>query len=284
MTGGAGFLGRHLCARAAAAGHSVVATFRSGPAPIGGVTWKALDVTDAAAVDALIGAEQPDTVVHTAIAMAGSLTPLAARTNWSTNAVAAIHVARAAAARGIRLIHISSDAVHRGRDEPYEDAAAPDPVYSYGAAKAAAELGVGVVAPDAVIVRVPAIMSEGTDVATLARRERFMLDLASGRASGVLFTDEVRCPIAATDLADACLELAGNTVAGPLNVAGSDVLSWYEMGALVVAKHGGDPSALPAGTHDGANVSRPGRVVLDVARAQCVLRTRLRGLREVYAA
>ncbi len=241
------------------------------------------DVNDAIAVDALIDATRPDAIVHTATKLAGSLDPLAAETNWTTNAVAPVDIARASARRGIRLVHISSDAVHRGRDEPYGDAVAPDPVYSYGAAKAAAELGVATVAPDAVIVRVPPIMTDGSDRDRLAHRERFMLDLARSRADGVLFTDEIRCPIAVDDLADACLELARNDIAGLLNVAGADAMSVYEMGRLLVAKHGGDPDALPAATHESASVTRPGRVVLDTARARAVLSTRLRGLREVYA-
>ena len=282
VTGAAGFLGRHLCQRAIALGHAVVGTYRSAPASIPLVEWVRADVTDAAGVDALIEATRPDAIVHTATKLAGSLSPLATETSWTTNAVAPVHIARVSARRDIRLVHISSDAVHRGRDEPYSDAVAPDPVYSYGAAKAAAELGVATVAPRAVIVRVPPIMSDGSDRDGLAQRERFMLDLARSGADGVLFTDEIRCPIAADDLADACLELAGNDIAGLLNVAGADIMSWYDMGRLLIAKHGGDPDALPAATHESASVTRPGRVVLDSAKARAVLSTRLRGLREVY--
>lgn len=283
VTGAAGFLGRHVCRRAIATGHHVVGTYRRAPATVTGVDWMATDVTDTAATDALIEAIRPDAIVHTAIEPAGSLVPLAAERNWVTNAVAPVHLASAAARRGIRLVHISSDAVHRGREKPYTDDVPPDPVYSYGAAKAAAELGVAMVAPAAVIVRVPPIMSDGSDRDDLADRERFMLDLAGRRADGVLFTDEIRCPIAANDLADACLELAANDIRGLLNVAGSDEMSWYDMGRLVVTKHRGDPDVLPAGTHASAATARPGRVVLDIARARNVLRTRLRGLREVYA-
>jgi dTDP-4-dehydrorhamnose reductase len=283
VTGAAGFLGRHLCQRAIAMGHTVVGTYRSAAASIRFVEWVPADVTDATAVDALIEAARPDAIVHTATKVAGSSDSVAAETSWITNAVAPVHVARASTRRGIRLVHISSDAVHRGRDEPYSDSVPPDPIYSYGAAKAAAELGVATIAPQAVIVRVPPIMSDGGDHDRLADRERLMLDLASARADGVLFTDEIRCPIAVDDLAAACLELAGNEITGLLNVAGADVMSRYEMGRLLVAKHGGDPDALPAGTHDSARATRPGRVVLDAARARAVLSTRLRGLREVYA-
>jgi dTDP-4-dehydrorhamnose reductase len=49
----------------------------------------------------------------------------------------AAHVAVAAA--GIRLVHVSSDAVFSGRDVDYGEEALPDPINRYGAARAAAE-------------------------------------------------------------------------------------------------------------------------------------------------
>jgi dTDP-4-dehydrorhamnose reductase len=281
VTGAAGFLGRHVCRQAVAAGAAVVATYRSAPGAVEGVEWVRLDVTDPGAVEDLVAAAGPDAIVHTAVAPSGSHTPAAAAAAWRTNAVAPVHVARAAARHGVRLVHLSTDALHAGRDEPYDEAVPPDPVYPYGAAKAAAELGVALLAPEAVLVRASAVM--GGDDGDLAPRERFMLDLAAGRATGVLYTDEIRCPIVVGDLARACLELAGTEVAGVLNVAGADALSWYEMGELVVARHGGDPGVLAAATHASAPACRPGRLVLDTTRARELLSTRLRGLREVYA-
>lgn len=277
VTGAAGFLGRQVCRQAVAAGAGVVATYRSAPGAVAGAEWVRLDVTDPEAVAELVAATVPDAIVHTAAAPSGCPDPVVA---WRTNAVAPTHVARAAAHNGVRLVHLSTDALHAGRDEPYDEAVPPHPVYPYGAAKAAAELGVALLAPRAVLVRTSAVM--GGDGGDLAARELFMLDLAAGRTRGVLYTDEIRCPIAVDDLASACLELAGGDVAGVLNVAGADALSWYEMGELAVARHGGDPRALPAATHGSEPACRPGRLVLDTTRARTLLRTRLRGLRDVY--
>jgi dTDP-4-dehydrorhamnose reductase len=91
----------------------------------------------------------------------------------------------------------------------------------------------------------------------------------------------VRCPIAVGDLAAAVLELAAMDVAGPLHVAGADVLSRLDFARLVCARHGRDPAVLrgaPAGP------DRPKHLVLDSTRARSLLRVRLRGAREVLTA
>jgi len=67
VTGAAGFLGRHLCARLAARGDAVVGT-RLHPGEEGppGIELVELDVRDRAAVGAAIAAARPEAVVHLA--------------------------------------------------------------------------------------------------------------------------------------------------------------------------------------------------------------------------
>ena len=110
-----------------------------------------------------------------------------------------------------------------------------------------------------------------------------MLDLATGQQDGVLFTDDVRSPVVVTDLAAALVELAADGYAGVLNFGGPDAMSFYELGVLVATRYGADPARLTAATIAAAGVPRPGRVVLDSTLAGSVLRTRIRGVREVFA-
>jgi dTDP-4-dehydrorhamnose reductase len=282
VTGASGYVGRHVCRHALASDVSVVGTYLSRPLDILGVEWLRLDVTSPGAVLELMRAVEPDVVIHTAYAHTPSLDPISTSTNWTVNALGAIHVARAAEAVGARLVHVSTDAVHNGRDKPFTEADAPSPVYPYGAAKAAAEVGVYTLAPSAVIARVSLINSDVPSSGELSVRERFMLDLITGRVSGVLFTDDIRCPIAVTDLAEALLELATTDYAGVINVAGPDPASFYDLGVLVARKHGLDPAAIPSSTIAASMVSRPGNVQLDTSLAASLLRTRLRGVRELF--
>jgi len=245
--------------RAAAAGWRVVAV---GHGPF--------DVTSPASVAAVFEEARPSAVVHTVGVLGNSASGSPGR-NWAVNAVGAAVVARAAAAHGARLVHVSSDAVHSGRPEPYTEADDPSPVFPYGAAKAAAEVAVAAVAPDAAIVRTSLLVSGG--VRPLSKYERFALALARGEAAGVLFTDDVRCPVAVDDVAAALVELAGSDFAGVLNVAGPQPLTRYDLGVLVARRHGVDPSRLPAGTIAATGLTRPGCLRLDCTLAGRVLGT-----------
>jgi len=257
-----------VCSRAAALGWRVVGTVHSGPS-----TGVHLDVTSPASVARVFAEVRPDAVVHAASVLGNSPSGPAAR-NWAVNAVGAAHVAAAATACGARLVHVSSDAVHSGRPEPYTEDDPPSPVYPYGAAKAAAETVVAAVAPSAAVVRTSLIVSGGRG--PLSKHERLALALARGEGDGVLFTDDIRCPVAVDDLADALLELAASQFAGVLNVAGPQPLSRYDLGVAVVRRHGLDPSRVPAGTIARAGLHRPGCIRLDGTLAGRLLRTRLR--------
>ena len=261
ITGATGHLGRRTARRAADAGWSVVGTYRTAP---GEYAHEQLDVRDAAAVLSLVRRTRPDAVIHTA----------AGRDDWRAMADGAAHVAVAAAASAVRLVHVSSDAVFSGREVHYDEAALPDPVYRYGAAKAAAETAVRAIAPGAAVARTSVIVGDGRSA-----HETLTHDLIAGRADGVLFTDQLRTPVHVDDLADALLELAVNGYAGVLNLAGPDVVSRYDLGVLVAVRDGADPARIPAGTIAGRGLRLPADVRLRTGRAAALLRTRLRGAR-----
>jgi dTDP-4-dehydrorhamnose reductase len=262
VTGGTGSLGRRVMARAAAAGWDAVGTYLSAPAATASVR---LDIRDPGEVRRVIAAVAPDAIVHTAAGRD--------RDDWAATADGAAHVAVAAA--GIRLVHVSSDAVFSGRLGEYDEDALPDPVYAYGAAKAAAETAVRAVDAGAAVVRTSLILGDGGGA-----HEILTHDLIAGRVKGALFTDEIRKPVHVDDLAGALLELAGGDYAGVLNVAGADAVSRYELGVLVARRDGLDPAAIPATSLAALGLSRPPDLRLVTTRAQKVLSTRLRGATE----
>ncbi|MET7752739.1 sugar nucleotide-binding protein [Micromonospora sp. NPDC005367] len=266
VVGASGFLGAEVCRLAVAAGERVVGTYHSGGVGTGGVEAQRLDVTDRAAVRDLVARVRPTVVVGTPYRYG----------DWAVTADGAAHIAYAAAEAGARLVHISSDALHAGRSEPYGDDELPSPIFPYGAAKAAAETAVRAIDPEAALVRTSLILGERSKQIQLCR------DALAGRAA--LFTDELRCPIDVVDLAGAVLELAGTDYAGPINVAGPDAVSRAELGLLVAGREGLDPTGMKTTTGAEAGVVRPTDVRLDSARAAGLLRTRLRGVRELLAA
>jgi dTDP-4-dehydrorhamnose reductase len=268
VTGASGFLGAQLCVQAPAAGWTVAGTHRHRPPA--GVRSLALDIRDAAAVAVLVERERPDAVIHTAYVQDGDEA-------WATNVGGAAHVAAAARAAGARLVHLSSDVVFAG-DRPgalAEDAPA-EPVNAYGASKAEAELVVARAHPGALVVRTSLIY--GGLAHPPSKHEALAVAAARGEVTWTFFEDELRNPVQVGDLASALLELAATDVAGPLHVAGAQTVDRHSF-ACLCARAAGEPVhrliAAPAPP------GRPRNAALDVSRAQALVRTRLRGVREV---
>jgi dTDP-4-dehydrorhamnose reductase len=242
-------------------GWSVTATASpTGRLPAGPVAR--LDVRDAGAVDALVAALRPQAVVHTAYRKDGP-DARAVIVDGSAN------LARAAAATGARLVHVSSDIVFSGAaGRPYTEGDAPDPLVPYGVHKATAEREVAVAAPGAVVVRTSLIY--GGRSRPDAAPDRMALD-----PRAVHYTDELRNPILVDDLAAALVELCDLDVAGPLHVAGADGLSRWELACLLAGRRVRGAPAPPG---------RPRDCRLDSGPARHLLRTPLPGVRSVMAA
>ena len=260
IIGASGYLGSEIRRQAADAGHDVIGTqFSAGQRGL-----RRLDIRNAEAVAGVVA--EFDAVINAAYD----------KGSWGATAVGPGHLAACCAQAGVRLVHVSSDAVFGGDLERYDESCDPSPAGAYGAAKATAEVVVAARNPKAVIVRTSWITGDGR-----SGFERLVADLAGG-ASGALFTDDVKTPVHVADLAAAAIELCASDVTGVVHVAGTDAMSRYELGCLIAARDGLDPAALPAGSRAAAGM-KPSVVRLDVTRAAELLSTRLRGAREFTA-
>ncbi|MFI6063465.1 SDR family oxidoreductase [Streptomyces sp. NPDC051286] len=265
IVGGSGFLGAELRRQAALAGHPTAATYATRPGSAAGVTWHALDLRDPGRVDATLAEVRPRVVVN-----ASSGGP-----DWAVTAEGPVRLAMAAAKCGSRLVHVSSDAVFSGSRVRYEESCLPDPVTPYGAAKAAAETGVLLVHPGAVVARTSLIIGDGQSA-----HERAVYELATGARTGALFTDDIRCPVHVVDLAAALLELALADASGIHHLGGSEALSRHELGLLIARRDGLDETRLPTGLRAHSALRGPLDVRLDSRATQRRLRTTLRGARQ----
>lgn len=264
IVGGSGLLGSELTRRCSTAGHEVAATYLTRSGETTGVDWSPLDVRRREDVDALISAFRPDVIINAAYQQA----------DWATTAIGAANVALAAAAAGGRLVHVSSDAVFSGAATHYDETCVPDPITPYGAAKAAAETAVSAIAPAAVIARTSLIIGDGD-----SPHEALVHSLATGEVGGMLFTDDVRCPVYVGDLAAGLLELAASGYHGIHHLAGADAVSRFELGLLIARRDGLDADKLPSGRRADTDVPGPIDVRLECGMTQQRLRTRLRGVR-----
>lgn len=262
VLGGSGTLGSTLTERAEARGWDVVATYLTHPERIRAGTAVRLDLRNREALNDLVLSVVPDVIVHAAVTeRSGPGFEEAIR-------LAGRHVAEVAAESGARLIALSTDLVFDGTAALYTEESPTQPAAnsSYGRAKADAERIILETYPAVLVVRTSLIY----DFDPLNPQVAWMLSALQRGEKLALYTDQIRCPIWAPNLADALLELAATDVTGVLHVVGPEPVSRYELGvALLDALYGdGTARAVPATSPAG----QPTTLHLSVERARALLK------------
>ncbi len=245
-------LGQDVSAVARAAGHEVL-----------GYGHAELDITDGAAVDAVVRGSQPQAVINCAAWTNVDGAETAADPALEVNGLGAGNVARAADSVGAWTVHVSSDYVFDGRKATgYVESDAVGPLSAYGRSKLAGEREVAAAAPERhTIVRSSWLFGTGGPCfpATIAR-------LAGERDELTVVSDQVGCPTFTGHLAWALVELAtggSGPVPGILHVAGGGRCSWYEFALEIVAAVGAACEVKPGATADlGRPAPRPAFSVL----------------------
>jgi len=263
LTGGSGYLGRAVVARAPEALHATC--FQSEGVGLPADRTHRIDLRDGSAVRALVERLGPRVLIHTAASD---------RTEESAASIvpAARHLAGIAGELGIRLLHVSTDLVHDGESAPYADDAPARPLSAYGERKARAEEIVRELAPDHVVVRTSLLFG----FEPLDRQTRWIAEGVREGKEVRLFTDELRCPIPAGTLAAALLELARLPFRGTLNVASPGPIDRFRFGLALLEALGIDPGdRVRRSTIAESGLVRPRDLTLDVRRAREILTTEL---------
>lgn len=238
VTGASGFLGRHLVRGPATDDWELIAP-----------SSRSMDITDRTNTIDTIREWKPNVVVH-----------LAYRKDRRTIVDGTRNVAEGAAAAKAHFIHMSSDIVFGGRPEPYRETDVAAPVVDYGRNKLDAEAVVRSNAPDASIIRTSLLY--GTDRLSPIQ-EQLAATLPGGRSPMTFFTDEVRSPAHADDVAHAIARLAETRLPGVLHVAGPNGVSRADL-ARAMARHLRLPhSNLSTSTIAESGLIRAGVIVLD---------------------
>jgi len=226
ITGAGGQLGRELVRTAPAA-----ATVRA-------LDRTYLDVTDAAAVQAVVGEYQPTVILNAAGYTAVDRAESDQEGAWRLNAVAPRQLAEAArTVRQCRLIHVSTDYVFDGESpRPYQPQDAPNPLSAYGKSKLEGERAVlEALGNHAVVVRTAWVYS--------AHGRNFlhtMLRLMREQGVVRVVADQIGSPTATASLAEmlwACAERPG--LAGIFHWTDAGVASWYDFAVAIAEEANG---------------------------------------------
>jgi len=231
VTGSAGMLGRAVAGTAARLGHDVVA-----------LRHAELDVADGANVARLVAAVEPDAVVN----CAGFTDVDGAEANEAralrVNGDGAGHVARAAAAAGARVVHISTDYVFDGsKRAPWYESDPVGPLQAYGRTKLAGEHAVAEANPDHAVVRAAWLFGAGG-----RNFADTMLGLFAERDEVEVVADQVGHPTWTGHLAPALVELAERTGdVGLFHAAGPGECTWYELAVEIARRAGARARIVP---------------------------------------
>lgn len=189
-----------------------------------------LDVADRAAVCAALDAARPDAVVNAAAFTWVDRCETERELAWRINAEAPGLLAQECAARGIRLVHVSTDYVFDGEARrPYTEEDPVSPRTEYGRGKLEGERRVGDAMPGALVVRTSWVFGPGRNfIATMlgaADRRR----AEGGEAPLRVVDDQFGSPTYAGDLASWILLLVEGEARGLYHLANRGVATWWEV-------------------------------------------------------
>jgi dTDP-4-dehydrorhamnose reductase len=155
------------------------------------------------------------------------------------NAEAPTAMARAAAARGIPFLHVSTDYVYDGEGEtPFHPDSATGPLSAYGRTKLAGDLGVIAAGGSHIVLRTSWVVSaHGSNFV------KTMLRLGAERNKLTIVADQVGGPTAAGDIAAALLSMArsfakGTAKSGVYHFSGSPDVSWADFAREIFRQAG----------------------------------------------
>ncbi|MDE3069135.1 MAG: dTDP-4-dehydrorhamnose reductase [Acidobacteriota bacterium] len=218
VTGAGGMLAADVLGAAERAGHEAI--------PLG---RESLDVTRGEAVSEALARLPADALLNCAAFTDVDGAEQAREAAFAVNATGAGHLARAAAGRGIPMLHVSSDYVFdgagrldaSGRRRPYVESDPTGPRSAYGQSKLAGEGEVLAASALHTVVRSSWLfgLHGRSFVAT-------MLRAGGERESVEVVDDQVGCPTWTAHLAPALIGLLEREVRGLVHLAGGGEVSW----------------------------------------------------------
>ena len=226
VTGALGQLGRELMAQLPRAGFTATGVDLpefdiSDAAQMAEVDWSAYDVViNAAAWTNVDGAETPD----------------GRRQSWRANATGPANLARECAARGLTLVHISSEYTIDGTVPVHTEDEPPSPLGVYGQSKAGGDAAVQA-APRHYLVRTSWVVGDGRNFA------RTMASLAGRGVAPKVVADQTGRLTFTADLAAGIIHLLTTRAEfGTYNLSGEGpVVSWCDVAKRVYELVGHSP-------------------------------------------
>ena len=192
------------------------------------------DLMNPAACAAAVAASGAEAIINAAAWTAVDKAEAEEAAATVVNGEAPAAMARAAAAKGVPFLHVSTDYVFDGAgDRPFSPDHPTAPLGAYGRSKLAGEIGVRAVGGNHLILRTSWVVS-----AHGANFVKTMLRLGRERDSLRVVADQVGGPTPAADIAGALISAAGamaqGAAGGTHHFAGSPDTSWADFARAIM--------------------------------------------------
>ena len=276
LTGASGLLGLNLALAVDGKKHQILGVANT--IPMRWVDFKSIqaELTEDGVIDRLLDEYAPDVVLHCA-AMA-NVDDCEARPELAEEVNARLpgRIAAATAARNIKMVQISTDAVFDGKKGNYLEIDTPNPLSVYARTKLEGELAALAGNPRTLVTRVNFYGWSVTGKRSLA--EWFINNLSTGQTVKG-FTDILFCPMMILDLVDTLMEAIELDLNGLYHTVGPQAMSKFDFGRAIAAKFGFDPELVqPASVLDGElKAARSPNLTLNTTKLSSALKHDLPG-------
>ena len=280
LTGASGLVGSAFAQSAKRRGHHVTGLVGTYAGEIAGLAAKrTIDLADEAAVTSAVLELFPDAIVNCAAVSEPAKCEADPARAQALNVALPALLARLANHLSARFVHLSSEQVFDGTSAAaYTVKSAAKPLNLYARQKVESEKLVHTAAADfAITLRAP-LLTGNSLTGQRSLHERLFADWSAGKTPKV-YTDEIRQPCTAANLAELMVELIErNDARGVFHWAGADALSRYELARRIRAHFKLSDTAAPleaitreANPRDAAK--RPARLALDLKPLAGVVKT-----------
>ena len=246
-------------------------------------SFRFLDLDDTSKVTRELLDLWPDAIINCAAISSPDLVNQDPTAAERINVYSAQKLAEISTHLGARFIHISSDMVFSGRDEPYRSTDTPGPLNEYGNQKLESEKKVLFAADENVVVLRLTLINGNSPRANRSPHERILESIQKGMPI-TLFDDEYRQPCSADNVASVVVELLERpNLNGLFHWAGKDVLTRFELGLRILERFGLSTNLIKRGCLKDSFIEvgkRPSRLTFELSPLLGKIKTKPQGVEE----
>jgi dTDP-4-dehydrorhamnose reductase len=193
-----------------------------------------VDIADAAAVEKILGSEDPGIVVNAAAYNQVDVAENEPLPAFLANGLAVRNLAMACRQIDARFVHFSTDYVFDGTaGRPYTEQDRPHPLGAYGVSKLAGELYTQAYLEKPLVIRTSGVFGPGGLRTARGNFIELMLRLAASDRPIRVVEDHVASPTYAPLLAARTVDLLEAKQDGLFHVGGGMAISWFDYAALI---------------------------------------------------